>query len=97
MPNTNPVIDNGSVVNFIKTRPAYVNVYPIGSITKGQKGEVLSLMAEMKKEGAVAVSEDGETVNNSAIMRNAMEYASNFDLPVIAHCEDGDLGGRSNE
>lgn len=92
MPNTNPVIDNGSVVAFIKTRKAYTNVYPIGAITKGQKGEILSLMAEMKKEGAIAVSEDGSSVRNSGIMRNAMEYASNFDLPVISHCEDEDLG-----
>ncbi|MCL2383608.1 MAG: dihydroorotase [Oscillospiraceae bacterium] len=92
MPNTTPVIDNGSVVNFIKTRPARVNVYPIGAITKGQKGERLSLMAEMKKEGIVAVSEDGDTVANSGIMRNALQYASNFNLPVIAHCEDDTLG-----
>jgi len=93
MPNTNPVVDNGSVVKFIKTRPAYVNVYPIGAITMGQKGETLSLMAEMKKEGIVAVSEDGSSIKNSSIMRHAMEYASNFDIPVIEHCEDKSLGG----
>jgi len=92
MPNTDPVVDNGSVVRFIKSRPAYVNVYPIGAITMGQKGETLSLMAEMKKEGIVAVSEDGKSVKNSGILRMAMEYASNFNLPVIEHCEDKDLG-----
>ena len=62
MPNTNPVIDNQAVINYIKNKAAqdgYVNVYPIGAITKGQKGEELAEIGELKFAGAVAISDDG--------------------------------------
>lgn len=91
MPNTNPVCDTASVVSFIKNRAERVascRVFPIGAITKGLKGEELSEMGEMKKEGIVAVSDDGRPVSNGAVMRRALMYASHFDLPVISHCEE---------
>jgi len=94
MPNTNPVIDNESVVKYILNkakREGYVNVYPIGAITKGLKGEELAEIGELKFAGAVAVSDDGNPVKSSSLMKKAMQYASMFDIAVISHCEDTDL------
>ncbi|MCK4262384.1 dihydroorotase, partial [bacterium] len=68
-----------------------VNVYPIGSVTKGLRGEELSEIGELKHSGVVAISDDGEPVRNSEVMRRALEYAKMFDLPIISHCEDKDL------
>lgn len=94
MPNTNPVIDNESVVKYILHKAkleGYVNVFPIGAITKGQKGEELAEIGELKFAGAVAISDDGKPVKSSAIMKKALQYASMFDITVISHCEDLDL------
>jgi len=96
MPNTSPVNDNQAVTEYIVDRAAKsgcVNVYPVGAITAGLKGEFLAAMGELREAGAVAVSDDGKAVRNSELMRRAMEYAKNFNLPVICHCEDADLVG----
>lgn len=102
MPNTNPVCDNAVVATYIKTRAKEVNlckVYPIGAITKGENGESLSEIGKMKSAGIVAISDDGKSVANSQIMRLAMEYANDFSLKCLCHCEDKDLvdGGVVNE
>ena len=102
MPNTKPVIDNESVVEFIKSRAekdGVVNVFPIGAISKGLKGEQLSEIGELKFAGAVAISDDGNPVNSSGLMKKALMYSSMFDLTVISHCEDMALveGGVMNE
>jgi dihydroorotase len=75
------------------------NVFPIGAITKSSHGEQLAEMGEMKAAGAVAVSDDGRPVPTAGMMRRAMEYAKDFDLPVIDHCEDKSLssGGVMHE
>lgn len=94
MPNTNPVNDNQSVTDYIldrARREGCVNVFPIGAITKGLQGECLAEMGELKNAGVVAVSDDGKSVKNSELMRRGMEYAKNFDLLIICHCEDSDL------
>ena len=91
MPNTTPVNDNKSVTAFIQRRAQeinLVNVYPIGAISKGSKGEELSEMGELQEEGVVAYSDDGRPVMNSLLMRRALEYAQLFHLPMISHCED---------
>ena len=102
MPNTNPITDNKVVVSYIKHRAKEVNlckVHPVGAITKGSKGEQLAEIGEMKKAGAIAISDDGVAVKNSRLMRLAMEYASGFDIKCLCHCEDKDLvdGGVCNE
>jgi dihydroorotase len=102
MPNTDPVCDNASVVKFIKERAAevgVVNVWPIGAVTKGQKGEQLAEMGLMKEAGAVALSDDGVSVKTADMMRKAMVYAADFDLTIIDHCEDASIsnGGIMNE
>jgi dihydroorotase len=93
MPNTKPIADNPAVVEHLKLKSeqAAVRVYPIGSITQDSKGEVLSEIGTLAKTGVKALSDDGNPVMNSEIMRRAMEYASAFDLPVIDHCEDENL------
>ena len=102
MPNTNPVCDNAVVVTYILSRAKDVNlckVRPIGSITKGEKGEELAEIGKMAAAGAVAISDDGRSVMDSKIMRLAMEYADGFGLKCLAHCEDESLvdGGVVNE
>jgi dihydroorotase len=101
MPNTTPVCDNETVVTYIKSRAAeigYANVYPIGAVSKGQEGKFLAEIGEMVFAGAVAVSDDGRPVENSGLMRRAIEYSEMFDVPVISHCEDPALGeGDMNE
>jgi len=102
MPNTDPVVDNAAVVEYIvsKSKEAgYCNVFPAGAITKGQRGEELSEMESMKSSGIIAVSDDGRPVSNSNVMRRAMERAKNLGLLVISHSEDLDLvnGGVMNE
>jgi dihydroorotase len=94
MPNTNPVTDSEAVIKYIMNKAkqdGYVNVFPIGAITKGQKGEELAEIGEMKFAGAVAVSDDGKPVKSSSLMKKALQYASMFDITVISHCEDLDL------
>jgi dihydroorotase len=93
MPNTKPIADNPAVVEHLKLKSeqAAVRVYPIGSITQDSKGETLSEIGTLAKTGVKALSDDGNSVMNSEIMRRAMEYASAFDLPIIDHCEDENL------
>lgn len=102
MPNTVPPNDCRAVTELIVTRAravGIVRVYPIGAVSKGQKGEELAEIGEMKDAGIVAVSDDGRPVMNAELLRRAMEYARTFDLPLIQHCEDLSLsqGGAMNE
>ncbi|MCY3985860.1 MAG: dihydroorotase [Candidatus Dadabacteria bacterium] len=102
MPNTNPINDNASVSEYIllKARTeGIVNVFPIGAITKGEKGEELADIGEMCEAGCVAISDDGMPVVDSGLMRKAMEYVKPFGIPVITHAEDTGLsvGGVMNE
>jgi len=94
MPNTNPVNDNSSVTDFIirkAIQEGACTVYPIGAITKGQKGEELAEMGIMHAEGCVAFSDDGSPVMDSLIMRRALEYSKTFNVPIVSHCEDLNL------
>jgi len=96
MPNTMPVNDSATVTSYIierARRHAIVNVFPIGAITKGSKGEELAAISSMAAAGAVAISDDGRPVMNSRVMRRAMETASEVEIPVIDHCEDLHLSG----
>ena len=102
MPNTQPVNDNAAISRYIieqAERAGLANVFPIGAITKSSDGSELAEMGEMKAAGAVAVSDDGRPVPNAGIMRRALQYARDFDLPVIDHCEDKSLssGGVMHE
>jgi dihydroorotase len=93
MPNTCPPIDNQESVKFIfeKAKQAKCRVYPIGCVTKEQKGEELTEIYDLVQAGVVAISDDGKPVSHPQVMRNALEYSRMFDLPVISHCEDMNL------
>jgi len=96
MANTSPPNDSASVTEFIlekARKEACVNIYPVGALTRGLKGEELTEIGDLKEAGVVALSDDGHTVKNAAIMRRGLEYARNFSLPVICHCEESDLAG----
>lgn len=101
MPNTNPVCDNVTVIEYIKSKAekvASVNVYPIGAITKGLMGEELAPIGSFKFAGVVAISDDGKPVKSAGLMRNALEYADMFDITVISHCEEMSIAeGAMNE
>lgn len=102
MPNTDPVNDNPAVTSFIVEQSQSVglaNVFPVGAITKGSKGEELAEMGEMLRAGIVAVTDDGRPVPTPGLMRRALEYARGFDLTVMDHCDDKSLaaGGVMHE
>jgi dihydroorotase len=96
MPNTVPVNDNAGVTELILRRAAeagLARVYPIGAVSRGQKGEQLADIAELRTAGCVAVTDDGHPVATALLARRALEYAGMFDMPLIEHCEDQTLKG----
>jgi dihydroorotase len=91
MPNTKPSNDNPSITHYIVSearRSSPARVFPIGAITKEQKGETLAEIGEMFEAGIVGISDDGKPVMDPQLFRRALEYAQMFDMPVIQHCED---------
>ena len=101
MPNTKPVADNPDVIKYVHRKAKSGNcikVYQVGAVTKGQQGKELAQIEEMVKAGCPAISEDGKSVMDSNIYREAMKIAARLDIPVLAHCEDINLvnGGVMN-
>ena len=90
MPNTTPPLDSPESIKFIidKSANCPIFIHPIGAVSKSQNGEELTEVEGMVKEGAVAVSDDGLPINDSQVMRLALEYSSMFNIPVINHEED---------
>ena len=102
MPNTHPVCDNAAVVSGILKKAeeaGLCRVYPIGAATKGIAGKEISEIGLMKEAGIVAVSDDGNPIATAGILRRVLEYASDFDVPVLNHCEEKtlDIGAAMNE
>lgn len=94
MPNTKPAVDNADVVNYVHNKAANVglaHVLQTGAITKGQRGEELSDIEGMVEAGIPALSEDGKSVMNAQLYREAMTLAVKYDIPILAHCEDINL------
>ncbi|MBI3324354.1 MAG: dihydroorotase [Candidatus Omnitrophica bacterium] len=94
MPNTDPVVDHGGAVEWVRQeaeRVGLVDVLPIGALTKAQRGEQLTDFGELFEAGCVALSDDGKPLANSLLMRRALEYAKVFGRPVIQHAEDPSL------
>lgn len=100
MPNTNPSIDSPDRVTDLLQRAenAPVHILPVGAVTVGQSGKDLCDISEMKKAGAVALSEDGKSVMDTLVYRHGMQEAVKAGIPVFAHCEDRSLvdGGVMN-
>lgn len=102
MPNSRPVADNQTVIEFVVKRARevdLVNVYPTGAITKGESGETLAEINEVKNAGAVAVTDDGVDVQDEGLLRRAFQYARTCDMLVMSHCEVNSLtdGGVMHE
>ena len=96
MPNTNPINDDANVTTYILNKAketGLARVYPIGAVSRRADGDVLSDIADLKRAGCVALSDDGRPVATALLMRRALEYASMFDMPLINHCEDPSLKG----
>ncbi|MFZ5766604.1 MAG: dihydroorotase [Thermodesulfobacteriota bacterium] len=94
MPNTRPVNDNQAVTSLIMTKArleGHARVYPVAAISKNSQGTDLAEFGELRKAGAVAVSDDGRPVANSQLMRRALEYSGNHGLLVISHAEEMSL------
>ena len=91
MPNTSPVADTVGTIQFIKDavrRDAVVKVFPTGCITTGMKGQALAPIGSLARAGVVAITDDGDCVQDNELMRRAVEYAKMFDLCVMDHCQD---------
>lgn len=102
MPNTKPVTDNPVVVRYIKDKAAaegYCKVLPVGAVSKNQDGKELAEIGLMAEAGIVAISDDGKPVLTADLMKKAIQYADQFNLVVISHCEETTLaeGGHMNE
>src|SRR3979409_1070864 len=96
MPNTNPVNDNAGVTEYVLKKAADANlarVFPIGAVSRGQAGEELADIGELRQAGCVAISDDGRPVATALLMRRALEYAGMFNMPIIEHCEEQTLKG----
>lgn len=94
MPNTNPVIDEPSLVDFIRRRAqatAKVRVVPMAALTKNLAGEVMTEVGLLAEAGAVAFSDGDRTIANTRVLRRALSYASTFGALVVGHAEDPEL------
>lgn len=91
MPNTKPVSDSPEVITYVTEKAkevSRVNVYQVGSVTVGMAGETMSDITGMKAAGCIAISEDGKSVMNAQLYKEAMQVAAANDMVVLAHCED---------
>ena len=96
MPNTKPATDSTEVLELVlqKARQeGVVNILPIGAVTKGQEGRELTDIRSLAAAGAVALSEDGKSVMDTALYAKALRQAADAGIPVFAHCEDKSLVG----
>src|SRR5207237_9597923 len=94
MPNTEPALDSQAAAEFVylqAKRAGNANVFPVGAITSGRKGEELAEIGGLVEGGAVAFTDDGSPVVSAGIMRPAREYCRMFDKTVMDHCEDPEL------
>lgn len=96
-PNTKPVIDNKTVVEYIISKSkaqSLVNIYPYGSMSMGCEGKSIAEIGEMYEAGIVGISDGDEFLDSAALLRNVMRYSKMFDLPIMTHCEDRSLSGK---
>ena len=94
MPNTKPAVDNADVVNYVHNKAKNIGLAQVlqaGAVTKGQRGTELSDIEGMVEAGIPAISEDGKSVMDAQLYREAMTLAMKYDIPVLAHCEDINL------
>ena len=96
MPETDPIIDDPALVDFILRRArdtASVHIHPMAALTKGLAGQEMTEIGLLKEAGAIAFTNGHKSVRNAQIMRRIMTYARDFDALVVHHTEDPDLAG----
>ena len=96
-PNTNPAIDNKTVVEYIVSKSkeySLVNIFPYGSMSVGCLGEHMSEIGEMYEAGIVGIADGGRSIMNASFLANVFRYSKMFDMPVLTHCEDKNLAGK---
>ena len=94
MPNTDPAIDDDSRIEFVyrqADRAALANVFPVGAVTKGRKGEELAEIGLMAGSGAVGFTDDGVAVGSAGLMAKAMAYIAMTGKVLMQHCQDPEL------
>ncbi len=94
MPNTRPVLDGPEQIDYVLRRASEscgVRVWPIGAVSKGEKGEELTDFEALKAAGAVALSDDGVPVQSADLMRDALIRCRRQGLTILSHCEDADM------
>lgn len=94
MPNTSPVADSPATIAWIQERAAstaIVNVFCTGAITRGIAGEEMAPIGSLANAGVVALTDDGRCIQNHGVMRRAVEYARQFGLPIMDHCQEATL------
>jgi dihydroorotase len=94
-PNTFPVIDNQSQIHFVKQKSngLATSLFPIGAITKNNEGNELAELFDMKNAGAIAFGDYKKTIDNANLMKIALQYVQDFDMPIIAFCQDKKIKG----
>ncbi len=101
LPNTEPPLDNESLITYLleeNKKYNYCDIYPVACATKKREGKEICDYYFLKRAGAVAISDDGNPIASSAVLRLVLEYAKTFDLLYLSHCEDRELAnGVMNE
>ena len=94
MPNTEPVIDDVALVDYIKrhaTDPGYIHIYPMAAVTKGLRGKEMTEIGLLKQAGAIAFTNGKDSIPNAKMMRMVLSYAKDFDALIVHFTEDNDL------
>jgi len=95
-PNTNPVIDNQTIVSFVKSKALgnACTLNPIGALTKQQEGNDIAEMFDMKNAGAIAFGDYKKSINNANLLKIALQYSQDFDALILAFCNDATIKGK---
>ena len=96
MANTSPVLDCPEQITYVKEKAAQacgVNVYPVGAVTQSLRGKELTDFAALKHAGAIALSDDGNNIDDANVMRDALIRARRQEMILLAHCEDTNMVG----
>lgn len=95
-PNTNPVIDNQTIVSFVKSKSfgKATTLNPIGALTKQQEGKDIAEMYDMKNAGAIAFGDYKKSTDNANLLKIALQYSQDFDALILAFCNDASIKGK---
>ena len=94
MPNTDPIIDNVSIVDFLKRRgrdKSKINIFPTASLTKNIEGETMTEFGLLQKKGIIAFTDGIKTIQNTRLMSRIMKSAHDLNSLIIQHAEDYEL------